>query len=109
MASPDLYQAETLVLEDATGDAPLIHHIYRIMFEGLCLLFGLLTIEISKKWFVITSLIWASIAGLYNLYHLVTAVIYEPSNISEIFILILVSVASLFLVKNLNKWRKENA
>lgn len=102
----NIYYNETLIMEGATGEAPLIHHIYRILFEGLCLLFGLLTIEISKKWFKITSLIWASIAGLYNVYHFVTAIIFEGGNISEIFMLLLMAIASILLVKNLYSWNK---
>ena len=104
----NIYYNETLIIDGATGEAPVIHHIYRVLFEGMCLLFGLLTIEVSKSWFKWTSLIWASIAGLYNAYHLVTALIYETSNISEIFMLLLVLIASIFLVKNLNIWKQEN-
>ncbi len=104
----NIYYNETLVMDGATGEAPLIHHIYRIVFEGFCLLFGLLTIELSKKWFKWTSLIWAIIAGIYNLYHFVEAIIYENGNISEIFMLALVLLASIFLVINLNKWKNES-
>ncbi len=102
----NIYYNETLVMEGATGDAPLIHHIYRILFEGLCMLFGLLTIEVSKKWFRTTSYVWALIGGLYNAYHFVTALLFEPGNISEILILALMLVASVFLIKNIGKWRK---
>lgn len=102
----NIYYNETLVMEGATGEAPFIHHIYRILFEGMCLLFGLLTIEISKKWFKITSLVWASIAGLYNVYHLFEAIIHEASNLSEIFMLLLVAIASIFLIINIYKWIK---
>ncbi len=100
----NIYYNETLVMEDATGEAPFTHHLYRILFEGMCLLFGLLTIEISKKWFKATSLVWASIATLYNIYHFFEAVMYESDNISEIFMLLLVSIASVFLVLNIYKW-----
>ena len=101
-----IYYNETLMMEGATGKAPLAHHIYRILFEGMCLLFGLLTIEISKKWFKITSLVWASIAALYNVYHFFEAIMHESSNISEIFMLTLVAIASIFLVINIYKWIK---
>lgn len=103
----NIYYNENLIIEGATGKAPMIHHIYRILFEGLCLLFGLLSIEISKKWFILVSFTWAIIAGLYNIYHFFEAIINESGNISEIFILLLVSVASIFLLKNLNKLRAE--
>jgi uncharacterized iron-regulated membrane protein len=103
----NIYYNETLIMDGATGEAPIIHHIYRILFEGLCLLFALLTIEVSKQWFKWTAFIWAIIAGLYNMYHFIEAIIFESSNISEIFMLLLVSIASIFLVKNLLLWKKE--
>jgi len=74
----------------------------------MCLLFGLLTIEISKKWFKVTSLVWASIAGLYNVYHFFEAIMHEASNISEIFMLLLVAIASVFLIINIYKWIKDH-
>lgn len=104
----NIYYNETLILEGATGEAPFVHHVYRILFEGLCLLFVLLTIEVSKQWFKWISFVWAIIAGLYNLYHFVEAIIFESSNISEIFMLLLVSLASIFLVKNLFLWKKNS-
>ncbi len=103
----NIYYNETLMMEGATGEAPFIHHIYRILFEGMCLLFGLLTIEISKKWFKVTSIVWASIAGLYNVYHFLEAILHESSNISEIFMLLLVAIASVFLIINIYKWIKD--
>ncbi|WP_299118857.1 PepSY-associated TM helix domain-containing protein [uncultured Tenacibaculum sp.] len=102
----NIYYNETLVMKDATGEAPLIHHIYRILFEGMCLLFALLSIEISKKWFKIASIVWASIAAIYNIYHFFEAIMHESSNISEIFMLTLVAIASTLLVININKWIK---
>lgn len=104
----NIYYNETLIMDGATGEAPLVHHIYRILFEGMCLLFGLLTLEISKKWFKITSFVWAIIAALYNVYHFFEAILYESSNVSEIFMLTLVAIASIFLVKNIYKWIKDN-
>ncbi|GFD78601.1 hypothetical protein KUL118_14630 [Tenacibaculum sp. KUL118] len=103
----NIYYNETLVMEGATGEAPIVHHLYRILFEGMCLLFGLLTIELSKKWFKITSLVWASIAGLYNVYHFFEAILHEANNISEIFMLLLVAIASIFLIINIYKWIKD--
>lgn len=102
----NIYYNETLIIEGATGTAPLDHHIFRILLEGICLLFALLTIEVSKNWFKMIALFWAGISALYNVYHLITAFLHEPGNISEIFMLILTVVANIFLVLNLNKWRK---
>lgn len=103
----NIYYNENLMMDGATGDAPLEHHLYRIAFEGLCLLFAVLTIEVSTKVFKEVSFFVAILAGLYNLYHLVSSLIYDLSNISELFILILMCIASSFLVKNLAVWRKE--
>lgn len=103
----NIYYTDSLMMEGATGEAPLVHHFYRILFEGFCLMFALLSIEISKKWFKVVSLVWASISALYNLYHLIVSFIYESKNLSEIFMLILVLLASILLVRTLLKWVKE--
>ncbi|PQJ21902.1 PepSY domain-containing protein [Tenacibaculum sp. SG-28] len=104
----NVYFQESILLDDATGETPFWAHQWRILLEGLALTFGLLSLEITKKWFVLSSFIWAIILGIFNLYHVITAVIYEPSNISEIFILILLVVASILLIKALNEWRKDS-
>ena len=104
----NIYYNETIIMEGANSEAPLIHHIYRILFEGFCFMFGLLTLEISKKWFRWTSLVWAIITALYIVYHFFEAIMYENNNISEIYMLALVSIASIFLIKNINTWRKKN-
>lgn len=100
----NIYYNETLVIEGATGEVPLLHHVYRILFEGMAYCFAILTVEITASFFKWLSFSWAVLSALYNAYHLVTAVIYEPSNVSEIFILLLAAVASGFLVKNLYSW-----
>lgn len=102
----NIYYNETLIMNGATGKAPFTHHIYRILFEGMCLLFALLTVELSKKWFKIISFIWAIIVGLYNVYHFFEAIVYESGNISEIFMLTLVAIASIFININIYKWIK---
>ncbi len=103
----NVYYIETLVMEGSTGEAPLEHHLYRIVFEGLSLLFALFTIEFSVKFFKEISFYFAIIAGLYNLYHLVSSLVYDLTNISELFMLTLMVIASVFLVKNLAHWKNE--
>lgn len=98
---------ESVFIEGSTGETPFWAHQWRILMEGLALTFGLLTIEVSKKWYILTSFVWAIILGLFNVYHIITAVIYEASNISEILILLLLVIANVFLIKNINEWRKE--
>ncbi|WBX76847.1 PepSY-associated TM helix domain-containing protein [Tenacibaculum ovolyticum] len=100
---------ESVLIEGSTGETPFWAHQWRILMEGLALTFGLLTLEVSKKWFILTSFVWAIILGLFNVYHIITAVIYEASNISEILILLLLVIANVFLIKNINIWRKETA
>lgn len=99
-----VFFSESVMIEGSTGDIPMWVHKWRVLMEGLALLFGLLTIEISKKWFQWTSFIWAIVIGLFNIYHLITASIYELSNISEIFILLLIVVANVFLANRLYRW-----
>jgi len=93
------------MMEEATGAVPTVHHIYRIIFEGLAFFFGILTLEVSKNWFKWTSFIWANLLGIFNVYHLIEAIINETSNVSEIFILALVVIASAFLILNIKKWK----
>ncbi|WP_103071400.1 PepSY-associated TM helix domain-containing protein [Aquimarina sediminis] len=100
-----VYYNDSLMMEGATGETPIIHHVYRILFEGFALLFGILTVEVSKKWFKWTSFVWAILLGVFNIYHFLEALLHEISNISEILILALMIVASIFLVINLNKWK----
>ncbi len=101
-----VYFNTSVAVDGANGTTPFDTHIWRILMEGLALTFGLLTLEVTKKWFVSISFAWSIILGLFNIYHIVMAVIYEASNISEILILLLLVVASVFLVKSLNQWRK---
>ncbi len=96
----NIYYVDSLMIEGSDGTVPVIHHIYRILFEGSCLLFAILSIQITKKGFLLTAFVWASLAALYNLYHLITAIIYESDNISEIFMLVLMILVSYFLVYN---------
>ncbi|CAM1359966.1 PepSY-associated TM helix domain-containing protein [Tenacibaculum xiamenense] len=101
-----IYFKESVLIEGSTGETPFWAHQWRILMEGLALTFGLLSLEISKKWFIQISYVWAIIVGLFNVYHVITAIIYEASNISEILILLLLVIASIFLIKNINQWRK---
>jgi len=102
-----VYYHESVMMEGATGDVPMEHHMYRILFEGMAMMFMLFTLQITKRWFRVISFLWAILLGLFNVYHVVTAVIYESSNISEILILLLMVFASGFLIMSLNKWVKE--
>ena len=100
---------ESVFIEGSTGETPFWAHQWRIILEGLALTFGLLTLEIGKKWFRMLSFIWAIALGLFNVYHVITAVIDEASNLSEILVLILSVLANAFLVKEINAWRRLEA
>ncbi|MEM6525574.1 MAG: hypothetical protein AAF693_17370 [Bacteroidota bacterium] len=100
----NIYYNETLIIEGATGEAPVLHHIYRILFEGMAYCFAVLTVEISASFFKWLTFSWAVLSALYDVYHVAMAVIYEPSNVSEIFILLLAVVANVFLVRALYAW-----
>ncbi|WP_062060717.1 PepSY-associated TM helix domain-containing protein [Aquimarina longa] len=100
---------ESVFIEGSTGETPFWAHQWRILMEGLAFLFAILTVQLSRIWFRWASFIWASIVALFNIYHVIEAILHEATNYSEIFILLLMAIASVFLVMNLNKWRKENA
>lgn len=102
-----VYYNDSLMIEGATGDVPIEHHLYRILFEGIAMLFCLATLEISNYWFKQTSFIWAILLGVFNVYHVITAIIYESSNISEIVILAMMAITSVLLVINLNRWSRQ--
>jgi hypothetical protein len=101
----NVYFQESLVLEGSNGEIPGWAHQWRIILEGMAFLFAVLTVSLSQNWFKWTSLIWACLLGLFNIYHFITALIYEPSNISEILILLLMAVANVFLVKEILNWK----
>lgn len=103
----NVYFKTSLVIEGSTGEIPGWAHQWRILLEGMAFLFAVLTIQVTRKWFKWTSLIWASLLGLFNIYHFITAIIYEASNISEIFILLIMVVVNGFLLKELIDWKTE--
>ena len=102
-----VYYYESVMMEGATGIVPVDHHLWRIGLEGASMLFCLFTLEIKAAWFRVTSIFWAVILGLFNAYHVVTAILHEASNFSEILILGLMLVANILLVKTLLTWKKE--
>ncbi|PKV49241.1 putative iron-regulated membrane protein [Aquimarina sp. MAR_2010_214] len=100
---------ESVLIEGATGETPFWAHQWRILMEGLAFFFAVLTVQLSKSWFRWASFVWAIIVALFNVYHVAEAIMHEASNYSEILILLLMAVASIFLVINLNTWRKIKA
>jgi len=96
---------ESVFIEGSTNETPFWAHQWRILMEGLALLFAILTVQISKKWFRWLSFIWAIIVALFNIYHVIEAILYEATNYSEIFILFLMVIVSVFLVLNIYKWK----
>lgn len=102
-----VYYNESVMIEGATGDVPINHHLWRVALEGLALLFFLFTLEIKKSWFRWTSFCWALIVGFFNVYHFIASLFYEASNISELLILALMVLASIFLAKSILAWNKE--
>lgn len=102
-----VYYNESVMIEGSDGIVPINHHMWRIILEGLALLFCLLTLEISKSGFKWTAFVWALLAGLFNVYHFIASLLYEVSNISELMILAMMVVANTFLIISINKWIKK--
>ncbi|WP_106794037.1 PepSY domain-containing protein [Aquimarina sp. Aq78] len=101
----NVFFKESVFIEGSTGETPFWAHQWRILMEGLAFLFAVMTVQVSKKWFRWISFIWGIIVALFNVYHVIEAIMHEEANYSEIFILLLMAVASIFLVINLNKWK----
>ncbi|WP_286756057.1 PepSY domain-containing protein [Roseivirga sp. UBA838] len=102
-----VYYHESLMMEDATGEVPLAHHLWRVGLEGMAFLLSVLCLELRARWFYWTAFTWAILHGLFNVYHLATALMYEPSNLSEILALAVMVVISVFLIKAFREWNKE--
>ena len=98
-----VYYNESVMIDGATGEVPFIHHLYRILFEGMALVFCLCSLEITKKWYLWLAFIWAILLGLFNIYHVISAFMYEPSNCSEILILLWMVLVNALLVSHLKK------
>ncbi len=100
-----IYFGKELKIEGATGETPGWAHYYRILFEIIILILALASLEITKKWFKITSMVWAVLLGLFNVYHVIEAIMHEPSNTSEIIVLGWMVAISGVLIAALNRWR----
>ena len=103
-----VYYHESVMMEGADGTTPSIHHIYRMLFEGMALIFAALSLELTKVWFKWLALIWAVLGAIFNVYHLVASFMYEATNYAEILILIWMIGVSIGLIFNLNKWRRSD-
>ena len=99
---------EAVFIEGSTGDTPNWAHMYRILFEGMALVFCLLSLQTEKPWFKTSSLVWALLLGLFNVYHFITALIGEATNFSEILILGWMVAISIILLLDLKKYRRTN-
>lgn len=103
----NVYFQESMLLDGATGKTPMWAHQWRILMEGLALLFAILTLQFNQIWFRWLSLIWALLVTAFNVYHIIGAIQHESGNLSEIFILALTVLASIMLLISLNQWRKQ--
>ncbi|WP_160113997.1 PepSY domain-containing protein [Aquimarina sp. AU119] len=101
-----IYFGKELAIEGTNGETPGWAHYYRILFEIIILILSLASLELTKKWFKITSFVWAILLGLFNTYHVVEAILYEASNTSEIILLGWMVAVSILLILSLNKWKK---
>lgn len=102
-----VYFGKQLTLENATGKTPNWAHYYRLLFEIIILIMALTTLEVTKKWFKITAFIWSVLLGIFNIYHVIEAVINEPENLSELILLVWMVAVSVIIIKSLNNYRKQ--
>ena len=102
-----LFFGKDIKSPDATGEIPYGLHYFNIAVTIIPLFFALLTAFVNHKSFVITSLVYAILFLLLNLFHVVTTGMEDISNLTQMTLLTFVSVANVLLVLSINKWRKE--
>lgn len=86
---------------------PAMFHVIYIAAMILPMIVGFLTMQFEQKWFKTTTLVYAVLLALLNVFHFIEQVTGNISDISQVVLLLFVAIASIFLVLWINKWRKE--
>lgn len=94
-------------MSEFPDEIPTEVHIVYIVALILPLFISLTTFFTAKKSFRWFSLIYASLLLIINTLHLVETVIGNISNISQVLLLAFIVFANLYLLLQINKWRKE--
>lgn len=99
----ELHFGIDIAMKGANGTVPAMVHVFRLLVDLPSMLFLLLTLYIGGRGFYVTSLVWAVLLGLLNIYHAVITAVMEPGEISQIALLLFVAVANVLLVLELRR------
>lgn len=102
-----LFFGENIKMPDANGKMPFSVHYFNIAVTIIPLFFALLTLFSKKLIFKWTTFIYAVLLLLLNVFHVFATAKEDISNLTQIALLTFVALANVFLVMELNRWRKE--
>lgn len=103
----ELFYGKDIKIPDATGEVPVVAHVFSILLEILPLLIAVAIFYTMKKWYIWTSLIIAGLLALLNLVHLVQTVLHEPGDLRQVVLLsYLVFINTLLLTDLVKAARK---
>jgi hypothetical protein len=92
---------------DANGAIPAMKHVLRLLYDAGSMLIALLILYVQPRWFRWTLLVWLGITVLANVLHIIAIVKEDPHHYSQIGIIVLALVISVFLFIDNYKWVKE--
>lgn len=102
-----LFFGEDIKMPAANGKMPYTVHYFNIAVTIIPLFFALLTLFLNKLAFKWIIFIYAVLLLLLNLFHVLATAKEDISNLTQIALLTFVALANVFLVMELNRWRKE--
>ncbi|WP_417939383.1 hypothetical protein [Flavobacterium sp. RS13.1] len=102
-----LFFGEDIKMPDANGKMPYTVHYFNIAVIIIPLFLVLLTLFLNKLAFKCIAFIYAVLLLLLNIFHVLATVKEDISNLTQIVLLSFVALANIFLIMELNRWRKE--
>jgi len=94
-------------LPDANGTIPAIRHILRLLYDSGSMLIALLILYMQPNWFRWTLLVWLGITVPANVLHIIAVTKEDPHHYSQIGLMVLELVISIFLFIDNYQWMKE--
>jgi len=73
----NIHYKETIPIKRATKETLLSQPIFHVIFEGLCIISNLFTLEFTTTWFICLFHVRMFITALYNFYHPTETLLYE--------------------------------
>ncbi|WP_348799893.1 hypothetical protein [Flavobacterium adhaerens] len=88
------------------AEIPPIFHVIYISAMILPMIVGFITLITEKKIFKVITFVYAILLVILNAFHFVEQISGNPSDISQVVLLLFVVVANVYLIIWLNKWQK---